>query len=82
MFVTVTVALPAEATTVAGTLTVICVAVMVAGVRTGFVPRVTVAPVMKLLPVIVMVNAPDPATRVVGVNDVTVGAGLFTVNGV
>lgn len=43
-------------------------------------PKLTVAPFTKLVPLIVNVNAADPAVALVGESVVTVGTGLFTWN--
>jgi hypothetical protein len=43
-------------------------------------PKLTVAPVMKFVPVIVNVNALEPAAIPVGDNEAIVGTGLFTWN--
>jgi hypothetical protein len=61
---------------VAGTLTVICVAVCVTGVSAGFVPKLTVELAMKFVPVSVNVNVAPPAVALVGLIDVSVGAGF------
>lgn len=43
-------------------------------------PKLTVAPVTKFVPLIVNVNAVDPAAIPVGDNEEIVGTGLFTWN--
>lgn len=77
-FVTVTFEGPPAATSEAGMATTICVGEIVVGVSAALVPSVTVAPVTKPVPVIVMVN-PTPPGACVGDTEVIAGTGLFTV---
>jgi hypothetical protein len=77
-FVTATFGVPLAAMSEAGTATTICVGEIVVGVSAWLVPRVTVAPATKPVPVIVIVN-PAPPGACVGDTDVIVGTGLFTV---
>jgi hypothetical protein len=58
---------------VAGTVTRICVEVMEVGVSEPFVPKFTVAPVTKFVPLTVNVNAAPPAVVLVGEIDEIVG---------
>jgi len=64
----------------AGTLTVIIVAVMEAGVSTGLLPNVTVAPGAKFLPLMVKRNAGPRAVVVFGERVVIAGTGLLFVS--
>jgi xanthosine utilization system XapX-like protein len=57
----------------AGTVTWICVAVIEDGVSAALVPKFTVAPATKFVPVIVKVNAAPPAVALVGEIVVIVG---------
>jgi hypothetical protein len=75
--VTVTPGVPAAAMSLAGTVTMICVAAMDDGVSAGFVPNFTVAPATKFVPFMVNGNAAPPAVALVGEIVVIVGAGLL-----
>jgi hypothetical protein len=67
------------AVSVAGTVTTIVVAVIEVGTKPVNVPKVTVAPAPKLVPVIVSGKAPPPEVALAGESWVMVGTGLSTV---
>src|ERR1700693_2401381 len=74
LFATLTSCVDEVCSSVAGTVTVIDVALIVTGVNT-FAPKFTVAPVAKLLPVIVRsVRAALPVNAMGGDNRDTIGA--------
>ena len=77
---TETLIVPPVAMSVAGTATTIVVAVIEVGTKPVNVPKVTVAPAPKFVPVIVSVKAPPPAVALAGESCVMVGTGLSTVN--
>jgi hypothetical protein len=60
----------------AGTETVMLVPVMLAGTNPVFVPKVTVDPARKFVPVKVRVNVAPPCALVVGLRLVSVGAAV------
>jgi len=77
-FITVTPGEPAAAMAVAGIATMICVEVRDEGVRPAVVPKLTVAPLTKFVPLIVSVKPAPPAVALAGTNGaVIVGVGLF-----
>jgi xanthosine utilization system XapX-like protein len=67
---------PPVAISVAGTVTCSCVAVCEVGVSCGLAPKLTSEPAMKFVPVSVRVNAAPPAVALVGLIEVSVGAGF------
>jgi len=71
--VTVTFNVPAVAMSVAGIVATICVLVTDEGVIAGLVPKFTVAPATKPVPVRVNVKAAPPAVAEVGAVEVSVG---------
>ena len=73
-FVTVTFTVPAVAISAAGIVATIWVLVTDEGVMAGLVPKFTVAPVTKPVPVRVNVKAAPPAVAEVGAAEVRVGA--------
>ena len=72
-FVTVTFAVPAVAISVAGIVATIWVPVTEEGVIAGLVPKFTVAPVTKPVPVILSVNPAPPTVAVAGAIAVSAG---------
>jgi len=78
-FVTVTFTGPAVEISAAGIVATICVLVVEVGVIAPLPPKFTVAPITKLLPLTVSVNAPEFATALEGDRELTEGAALFTV---
>ena len=77
-FVTVTFSVPAVVMSPAGIVATICVLLMDAGVIAGFVPKFTLAPLTKPVPVRVNAKAAPPAVPLVGAIDEIVGGGLVT----
>jgi hypothetical protein len=77
---TETLIVPPVAMSAVGICTVIVVAVIEAGTRPVNVPKVTVAPGTKFVPVIVSVNAAPPAVALVGESNVIAGVELSTAN--
>lgn len=78
--VTVTPCVPAVAMSLAGTVTVISVGVMADGVSAGLVPKFTVAPLTKFVPVTFNTNELPPAVVLLGEIEVIVGAAALGVN--
>lgn len=76
-FVTITAGVPAVATSIGIIWVVSCVELVTVAARVT-PPKLTVAPVTKFVPLIVNVNAVDPAAIPVGDNELIVGTGLFT----
>jgi len=72
-FVTVTFTVPAVAISAAGIVATICVLVTEEGVIAGLVPKFTVAPALKPVPVILSVNPAPPTVAVVGATEVSAG---------
>jgi hypothetical protein len=72
-FVIVTFTVPAVTISAAGIVATICVLVTDDGVIAGLVPKLTVAPVTKPVPVIVSVNAAPLTVAVAGAIEVSVG---------
>jgi hypothetical protein len=77
--VTTTGKLPPVAISAAGIFTVMSIPVMETGVRAGFEPKVTVAPLTKFAPLMVSKKVPLPAALLVGDKEVTAGTGLLLV---
>src|SRR5580700_7940312 len=78
--VTVTENTPAVAMSPAGIRTTIWIAVIEVGIRAGFVPKLTVAPFVNPLPLIVSMNPAPPASVVVSERLVTIGCALLFVS--
>ena len=72
--VTVTFTVPAVAISPAGIVATICVPVTEVGVIAGLVPKFTVAPATKPVPVRVNVKAAPPSVAEAGASEVRVGA--------
>ena len=78
---TTTLTFPALAMSVAGICTTICPATIEVGTKPVNVPKFTVAPAAKPLPVIVNANAAPPAVALVGDNVLIEGNGLLIAKG-
>jgi len=72
-FVTVTFTVPAEAISLAGIVATIWVLVTDEGVIAGLVPKFTVAPATKPVPVILIVNPAPPTVAVAGAIELSAG---------